>query len=207
LFIFLLEAKGPNTMKRNGWMVWALVGAMGVAGAGGCAHCQGWFCKDPVRVARPTHEQRLGPPYDRPFPLGQVTDAHWETQQTNAEAADFILYDHEFIGNTAQLTPKGQKHLVQIALRLEHVPFPIVVEQSPDGKYPQLDAQRRQAVIDYLVALGYEKQRIENRVVVAPAFAEGLSAVEGEAAYYSTFYGQFYGGTGRRYGGTGGFWR
>ncbi len=59
-----------------------------------------------------------GPPHDRPFPVGQVTDAHWETQQTNAEAADFIFYDHEFrydaTGNhvdTAQLSPLAKKHL------------------------------------------------------------------------------------------------
>lgn len=194
-------------MKRNGWMVWLVGGAILAGSVGGCAQYPGWLGGDPGRVVRPTHEQRLGPPYDRPFPLGQVTDAHWETQQTNAEAADFILYDHEFIGNTAKLTPKGQKHLVQMAVRLEHVPFPIVIEQSPDGKYPQLDAQRRQAVIQYLVAMGYEKERIENRVVIAPAFAEGLRAIEGEAAYYSTFQGQFYGGTGRRYGGRGGYWR
>lgn len=194
-------------MRWKGWMVWALGASILAGSVGGCAQSQGWFGGNPIRAARPTHEQRLGPPYDRPFPLGQVTDAHWETQQTNAEAADFILYDHEFIGNTPKLTPKGQKHLVQMALRLEHVPFPIVIEQSPDGKYPQLDSQRRQAVIEYLVALGYEKERIENRVVIAPAFVEGLNAVEGEAAYYSTFQGQFYGGAGRRYGGHGGFWR
>ena len=40
---------------------------------------------------------RMGPEVDRPFPLGQVTDSFWETQQTNAEAADFVFYDHEFV--------------------------------------------------------------------------------------------------------------
>jgi len=167
----------------------------------GCECCSGWFGG---RGGVP-HEQRLGPPYDRPFPLGQVTDAHWETQQTNAEAAKFILYDHEFVGDTAKLTPKGEKHLVQIAIRLEHVPFPVVVEQSPDGRYPQLDTERRQAVVRYLSGLGLEG--FENRVVVASAFAPGLSAVEGEAAYYSTFSSDFYGGAGRRFGGYGGVFR
>ena len=52
---------------------------------------------------RAPKEQTLGPPYDRPFPLGQVTDAHWETQQTNAEAADFIFYDHEFEGRNSRM--------------------------------------------------------------------------------------------------------
>jgi hypothetical protein len=167
----------------------------------GCQCCDGWF-GGRSHVPR---QQRTGPGYDRPFPLGQVTDAHWDTQETNAEAADFILYDHEFVGDTAKLTPKGEEHLVQIALRLDHVPFPVVVEQSPEGRYPQLDVKRRQAVIHYLSKLGLEN--FENRVVVAPAFAEGLSAVQGEAAYYSTLGGGFTGGTGRRFGGYGGVFR
>src|SRR5262245_33156917 len=50
---------------------------------------------------------------DRPFPIGAVTDRFWETQQTNAEAADFIFYDHEFVGDTAQLTPLAKRHLEQ----------------------------------------------------------------------------------------------
>jgi hypothetical protein len=168
----------------------------------GCQCCTGWFGRGGRGVS---HEQRLGPPYDRPFPLGQVTDAHWETQQTNAEAAKFILYDHEFVGDTAKLTPKGEKHLLQIAIRLEHVPFPVVVEQSPEGRYPERDIRRREAVVHYLGGLGLEG--FENRVVVAPALARGLSAVEGEAAYYSTFSNQFYGGVGRRFGGYGGVFR
>jgi len=167
----------------------------------GCESCTALFGGG----ARVPQEQRLGPPYDRPFPLGQVTDAHWETQQTNAEAAKFIVYEHEFVGDTAKLTPKGEKHLVQIAIRMDHVPFPIVVEQSPEGRYPQLDGQRRQTVVGYLRGLGLEQ--FENRVIVAPAFSEGLRAVEGEAAYYSTFGNQFYGGAGRRFGGYGGVFR
>lgn len=133
-----------------------------------------------------SHEAKMGPAYDRPFPLGQVTDSHWETMQTNAEAADFIFYDHEFVGQTEQLTPLGRKHLLSVALRLEHVPFPIVVEESPRGENPQLDESRRQAVVNQLAQLGLDRQMVQSRVVVAPAFSEGLSAIEGEAAYYRT---------------------
>jgi hypothetical protein len=150
-------------------------------------------------------EQKLGPPYDRPFPLGQVSDSHWETQQTNAEASDFILYDHEFVGNTAKLNTGGKKHLMQMALRLEHVPFPVVVEQTPHNRNPRLDAERRRAVVDTLAQLGLTP--IDGRVVVAPAFNEGITASEGEAAYYSTISGGNFGvggGIGRRFGGRGG---
>ena len=189
-------------MNGRTWTGTCLLLAAGCLLLSGCESCTGWFGGGRARVP---HEQRLGPPYDRPFPLGQVSDAHWETQQTNAEAAKFILYDHEFVGDTAKLTPKGEKHLVQIAIRLEHVPFPVVVEQSPDGRYPQLDIQRRELVVRYLSGLGLEG--FENRVIVASAFARGLSAVEGEAAYYSTFGSEFYGGAGRRFGGYGGVFR
>ncbi|ASV76807.1 hypothetical protein THTE_4206 [Thermogutta terrifontis] len=140
-----------------------------------------------------SHEAKMGPVYDRPFPLGQVTDAHWETMQTNAEAADFIFYDHEFVGQTADLTPLGRKHLLSVALRLEHVPFPVVVEESPRGENPQLDEARRQTIVNQLVQLGLNREMVEARVVVAPAFTEGLSAIEGEAAYYSTLLDSQYG--------------
>jgi hypothetical protein len=125
---------------------------------------------------------RLGPEHDRPFPLGAVTDAFWETQQTNAEAADFVFYDHEFVGNEADLTPGAKKKLMQVALRLEHVPFPIAIEQSQHNRRPQLDALRRRTVVEQLARIGVEDA--ERRVVIAPNFAEGFSASEGESAYY-----------------------
>jgi len=154
------------------------------------------------------HEAKVSPPYDRPFPLGQVTDAAWETQQTNAEASDFVFYDHEFAGETTDLTPGGKKHLLQVALRLEHVPFPIVVEESPKNRNRRLDLQRRQAIVDHLTRLGLDL--VDSRVVVAPAISEGITAIEGESAYYSTLNGGGYGtggGTGRRFSGRGGTFR
>jgi hypothetical protein len=153
-------------------------------------------------------EQQLGPPYDHPFPVGQVTDAHWETQQANAEAADFIFYDHEFEGTTARLTPGGRKHLWQIALRLEHVPFPVVIEASPGDRNPRLDIARRGEVLAQLAQLGV--QTADPRVIIAPAFGKGLTAVEGEAAYYSVLNSSDFssgGGTGRRFSGRGGSFR
>ncbi|GAB6184782.1 hypothetical protein JCM17478_32270 [Thermopirellula anaerolimosa] len=144
-------------------------------------------------------EAKQGPGYDRPFPLGQVTDAHWETMQTNAEAGDFIFYDHEFVGQTAELTPLGRKHLLSAALRLPHVPFPVVVEELPDEKNPALDQARREAIVNLLVELGYPREEIDGRVITAPGFTAGLSAVEGEAAYYRTLNDTY--GTGVGYGG------
>jgi len=122
-----------------------------------------------------------GPPYDRPFPLGQVTDSHWDTQMTNAQASSFVFYDHEFVGDTARLNVPGQKHLVQVAIRLRHVPFPIVIEETPNHKNPKLDAERRQAVLDRFAELGLHN--LDCRVVIAPAIAEGILSQEAEQIY------------------------
>jgi hypothetical protein len=139
--------------------------------------------------------------------LGQVTDAHWDTQKTNAEASDFVFYDHEFVGETTKLTPLGEKHLEQVALRLNHVPFPVVVEESVDNKKPKLDADRRLAIIQDFARLGL--CQVDRRVVVAPAMADGISAIEGEASYYQTLssggYGGYGGGGNGAFGSFGGF--
>ena len=124
---------------------------------------------------------RPGPPYDRPFPLGQVTDAHWDTQMTNGQASSFVFYDHEFIGDTTKLNVAGQKHLIQVAVRLKHVPFPIVIEETPNRKNPNLDKARRQLVIDRFGELGLHD--LECRVIIAPAITEGLTGRQAEEVY------------------------
>lgn len=149
------------------------------------------------------------PPYDRPFPLGQVTDSHLDTQQTNAEAFKFILYDHEFreVENSAglvntNLTPDGKKHLTQIAVRLPHVPFPVVIEESED---PTVNELRRTNVVRWLCAFHQlsdgdpRRDTIQGRVVIAPAIEDGLRADEAIAAGYMS-HTQGYGNSGYGYG-------
>jgi hypothetical protein len=143
-------------------------------------------------------------PYDRPFPLGAVNDVFWETQQTNAEAADFIFHDHEFRGETAQLAPAAKRHLEQVALRWEHVPFPVVIEMSEFNAKPQLDRARRQAVIEQLARLGIHNP--EGRVVIADAYTPGLPGVQAERVYYRSL-GNQNSGQGGRFGGRGGTFR
>lgn len=128
------------------------------------------------------------PPYDRPFPLGHVSDAFWETQQTNAEAADFIMYDYEFVGTSATLNPMGREHMTQIARRLPHVPFPIVIEMSEKTNDPeenrelmQIDETRRANVVMWLQKFyaddpTMDPEQIANRVVIAPDFAYQVDA-------------------------------
>src|SRR5688500_10108618 len=195
-------------MKLTNWIPLALV-ALATTGCAHCA-CQSGHCGHGGH-GRGGHAD--GAAHDRPFPLGQVTDSHWETMQTNAEAADFIFYDHEFRYDTrthvdtAELAPGGKKKLMQVALRLEHVPFPVVIEESQHSNRPDLDEARRQTVIRELNRLGVTGA--DGRVVLASAFAEGITGVEAETAYINVLgpggYGS--GGFGRRFGGAGGFYR
>ena len=153
------------------------------------------ICVATMLVSGCSSTRNQGPPADRPFPLGAVTDSHWETQQTNAEAAKFIFHDHEFVRDTAELAPSTKKHLMAVALRMEHVPFPILIEETQYNRNPELDQKRRKMIVEQLGRLGVENA--EGRVVIANSFAEGFSEMEGEQAYYSTLYGG-YGGIGGR---------
>jgi hypothetical protein len=122
-----------------------------------------------------------GPQHDRPFPLGQVSDSFWETQQTNAEAADFIFYDHEFVGDTARLTPAAKKHLQSVALRLEHVPFPVVIEETSLDPNCPLDQARHRVIVEQLARLGVADA--EERVICANAFPRGITSTEAIQSY------------------------
>ena len=169
-----------------------------------------------------SHKTYGGPPYgpahDRPFPVGQVTDSFWETQQTNAEAADFIFYDHEFRydtklhAETAQLSPLAKKKLEQVALRLEHVPFPVIIEELPrthdEAKNHEkglVEQARRKTIVEQLNRLGITNA--DERVVISNAFPEGYTGVEAERSYSTIIGTGFGGGAGRRFGGTGGAYR
>jgi hypothetical protein len=148
---------------------------------------------------------RTYPPHDRPFPVGQVTDAHWETQQTNAEASDFVFFEHEFVKDQAALAPGGKRHLEQLALRLDHVPFPVVIEQTPYNKNPQLDAARRKLIVENLARLGMPNT--DSRVVIANAFPEGRTSIEAQGTYFRGILMNGMGGGGMGGGGGGGTYR
>ncbi len=135
--------------------------------------------------------------------LGTSVDAINMTQEINAEASKYVVYAHEFVLNNPtdthgttgwRLNPYGQDHVKQIAINLRRGDqFPVVVERSsttadPNSQYQypihfnaRLDAARREVVVNSLIALGIHDA--DQRVVVAPAFAEGLTATEAAAAY------------------------
>ena len=131
-----------------------------------------------------------------------------ETQQTNAEAADFIFYDHDFVGDSAKLTPDAETKLEAMALRLPHVPFPVVVERGVNDIHPELDGRRRRVVVEQLGRLGAIEA--EDRVVIAGSFAEGFTSAEGERAFVrgvGSMFGNNGNNFGRRFGGFGGSYR
>ena len=125
--------------------------------------------------------------------LGQISDAIWQDQEVNAEAAKFVIYVHEFQKGSSKLNLGGEDHIKQIATLMQQgVPFPVVIERSqstpvaseyqyPVHPSPALDNQRRSVIVAALRLMGAEDA--EERVVVAPAFSESATSQEAEAAY------------------------
>src|SRR5262249_18628078 len=100
------------------------------------------------------------------LPVGAVERAHFHQMQTNAEAADFILYQMDFVGQTAELTPDGKDKINEIAARMRSAPFPVLVERTWNNADPELDAFRRDLVALVLQEKG--NPDANNRVFVSP---------------------------------------
>ena len=139
-----------------------------------------------------------------PQTLGAGVDEITMTQEVNAEASKYVVYAHEFEvnhpdddGNQGgwKLNSYGEDHVKRIAANLlRGDEFPVIVERSRTSlkagtkfKYPNhfnesLDQKRRQMIVAALSAMGVPDA--DGRVVVAPAFAEGLGAAEAARAYF-----------------------
>ncbi len=150
------------------------------------------------------------------LPLGAASDPVWQNQERNAEASDFVVYEHEFKPDTEWLNLGGEDHVKQLAARLlAGQETPVIVERSmsspapgtrfqyPVNPNPELDARRREIVVRSLAAMGIHDA--DQRVVVAPALVPGLTGNEAESTYYQAM-GQGNGAFGARgFGGFGGF--
>lgn len=164
-------------------------------GCGGCGNCLsalewklfGWMCRKSNAIPET-------------LPLGSTVMAHSQVMQTNGEAADFILYRHEFIGQTAELTPDGKDHILEIAARMRSAPFPVLVEREPNNSDPELDAHRRNLVAMILTDLG--NPDAQQRTVVSTSYGPGYVSTRGERMYYQHIYGNNNAGFGN--GGIGG---
>lgn len=150
----------------------------------------------------------------RPLPQGTISDDVWRKQEANAEASDFVVYEHEWVGNNAELNHAGKDHVKQIAARAGKVPFPILIQPSsmsikPGTKYgypvhndEQLDLRRREYIVETLTRMGVADA--SERVVIAPALTPGFQDFEAERAYSTGFSGGYGGGLGGGLGGLGG---
>lgn len=140
------------------------------------------------------------------FPLGSINRAHYHTMETNGEAGDFVLHRYEFKGNTAELTPYGRDHIMEIGARMRSAPFPVLIERSLNNSDPELDALRRQIVARILTDFG--NQDADQRTIVSQPYAKGINSFEGESMYYqylsSQRGNQFGGNNGGNAGGAGG---
>ena len=110
------------------------------------------------------------------YPLGSVVRAHYHVMQTNGEATDFIIYDREFVGSTAELTPAGKDHIMEIAARMRSVPFPIIVERTENNADPELDRHRQELVA--LILRDFGNSDAYQRTFVAPAYGKGMNSLE-----------------------------
>jgi hypothetical protein len=133
----------------------------------------------------------------QPAPLGTISDSIWQQQEEHAEASDFVIHEHEWVGNSSKLNAAGMEHVKQIAVRAPSNSFPVLVERSsmsvdpqsqhkfPVNGHEELDWERRQLVTQALSEMGVPDA--DNRVVVSPALAPGFTEFEGERAYNTGF--------------------
>ncbi len=148
-----------------------------------------------------------------PGTLGALSDPVFQNMEINAEASDFVVYDHEFIGDTVRLNYDGQDHVKQIAARMRHgSTFPVIVERSfsspiPDDPYnfpihpsPELDNRRRLVIVKALQVMGI--QNADDFVTVAPALAWPMDHNDTRRAHRNIDTRNGYGAGG--YGGMGG---
>lgn len=137
----------------------AIVVAAAVLGFAGCHH-RYHDCKDIPHGAIPQ-------------PIGTHV-CQWQTEQmARAEQDDFVIYRYEWLRDSAQFSPYGGRHMMGIAGRLPHAPFPVVIEPSDDAT---LDQARREAATRMLAELGMPDAA--DRVVIGAPEAEGLFGQE-----------------------------
>jgi hypothetical protein len=118
------------------------------------------------------------------YPLGSVSRAHYHQMETNGEAVDFVITRNEFVGFTAELTPDGKDHILEIAARMRSTPFPVIVQISENNSNPELDVLRRELIAQILTDFG--NPDANQRTVVSRSY--GMARNSQEAAFeYSQY--------------------
>lgn len=120
------------------------------------------------------------------YPVGAVQRAHFHQMQTNAEAMDFVLFQRDFVLDSAELTPDGKDRILEIAARMRSAPFPVIVERTWNNADPELDAHRRAIVAQILTDFG--NPDANNRTFVSNAYGPGKHALEASPEFYHYTY-------------------
>jgi hypothetical protein len=136
----------------------------------GCCHVRRWLgFDDPCADI---------PPGAIPQPTGTYACQWQAAQAARAETDDLVVYGNQWLERSALLSPAGQQHVHELALRLTHVPLPVLVEASGDAA---LDAARRDAIVAQLAQRGVPDPHL--RVVVGRPAAQGLYGDEAGRIY------------------------
>jgi hypothetical protein len=153
--------------SKRAWL--ARAGLMLPGLLAGCHHHDKWWCVDNCATI---------PPGAIPAPCGTYVRRAHDIQSAKAEADDFTIYKHEWLLAGKELGPYGRYHLNELVRRLPGVPFPVVIQPTPDG---ELNEARRKLIVHYLDLYGIPDA--EQRVLVAFPQAEGLYGEEAERVY------------------------
>ncbi len=113
------------------------------------------------------------PPGAIPQPNGTYACQWIHAEMARAAQDNFVVYQYEWSSDPAKLTPAGREHVVGLARRLPQVPYPVVIEPSPDD---QVNSARKAAVLETLASCGAPISA--DRVVVGRSEAEGLYGEE-----------------------------
>lgn len=151
---------------------------------GGMANCHIDNCADIPKGAIPP-------------PAGTYNKEWINRMAGSAEADDFVFYYNEWIDGQAVLGPFGGEHLDRIIVRLNEVPFQVVIQPEPN--YPILTGLRHKALVDALTDAGIKDAA--RRVVVSKPAGEGLFGDEALRIYPRLVQGGFQGNYGGAYGG------
>lgn len=128
-----------------------------------------------------------------PQPLGSHACAWQSAQDALAEKDDFVIYQYEWQGESAELAPFGRRHIAVLKPRLMTQLSSIMVEPSAN---PAIDNQRKGTLVALLTSHGITDA--ESRVRVGYPTAEGLYGPDSQRLER----GYFRGGAGQ--GGLGG---
>ena len=116
-------------------------------------------------------------------PAGSSVRAHANRQILGGLAGQMVLYRYDFhdevLPHGAMLNDHGHRRLENMAVMLQNGLYPLVIEPAVNN--PQLDARRRQNVLDALKNPTFEVP--ESWVILARPAGTGLSGVEAAEVY------------------------